>query len=101
MTTTARIVAKTAAEDYTASVAAGVVANFNATNLIQAKSEEIQVLVSNAAGVYGPLTYIDGGGKQRNAMLTATNSSILLQGPLDFRFSKPETENLVELSEFS
>jgi hypothetical protein len=101
MTTTARIVAKTAAENYTASIASGAVGNFTAHDLIQAKSEEITILVPNAAGTYKPLTYIDEGGKQRTAMLTATNNSIRLSGPVDFRFSKPITTNLVELSQYS
>ena len=101
MTTTARIAAQTAAANYTASIATGAVGHFTAHDLIQANNEEIAILVPNEAGTYKPLTYIDEGGKERTARLTAVHNSVQLIGPIDFRFAKPITEELVELSEYT
>ena len=101
MTTTARIAAKTAADTYSANIAPGAVGNFIAHDLVQANNEEVAILASNAAGTYKPFTFIDEGGKERTASLTAVHNSIQLIGPIDFQFSKPITQEPVELSEFS
>lgn len=99
MATTARIAAKVAAENYTASIVGGSVGSFMAHDLLP--GEVIEVLASDAAGTYSPYSYIDEGGKKRFATLTASHNGIVLNGPIDFRFSKPITINLVELCQFS
>ena len=99
MTTTARIAATSAEATYTASIAAGAVGNFAAPGL--GPNESVNLLGSDGAGAYSPMTYIDEGGSSRTAKMTKNNSTIQIIGPLDFRFAKTLTSSAVELSEYT
>jgi hypothetical protein len=100
MATTERIAATKAAATYDASIAAGAVGNFIAIGLKH--NDQVKVMGSNAAGTeYTQLTYIDPGGKRSPAILTPSNNTIELNGPIDFRFDKPVTGGDVELSEYA
>lgn len=101
MTTTARIVATTAASTaYTASILAGSVGNFKAHDLL-AGDEPIVFEGKDAAGVYEAITYINPGGVRQVAQIIQTANTIQLVGPIDFRINKPITKQAVEVSEYT
>ena len=102
MTTTARIVATTAASTaYTASIAAGAVGNFTAIGMVNADMP-IVFEGSDAAGTgFTPITYLDNKGERMVAQLATGYETIQLVGPIDFRINKPVTANAVEVSQYT
>ena len=99
MTTTARISATTGTGSYDASIAAGSVTNFAASNL--STGERILILKKDSTGGYDALNYLGPDGIQRTAELTQGKNIESITGPLDIRIKKDNTANSVEVVEYS
>jgi hypothetical protein len=102
MTTTAIIVA-TADPSTTGllTIAAGSVGNFIAIGMVN-DDKPIVFEGSDAAGTgFTPITYLDNKGERMVAQLATGYETIQLVGPVDFRINKPQTENVVEVSQYT
>jgi hypothetical protein len=83
------------------SIAAGAVGSFGSVGAMK-DGETITIEKSNGAGdAWEPIKYIDPAGNPAIAQITRRVSTIIVNGPLDYRINKSATAAAVEVVQYT